>query len=193
METGVGVGVTGAGHGDGGRCRGDGCGAWRRRWAKGASLAATPKVGSQRQPPPSSFRRKPESTYPQPQGKRVNPRLRSTTEVVEAGKGRGPPIFIAVTGVGVGVTGAGHGDGGGPREHPWPQRRRSEVNANRLPRLSGESRNPRTPQPQGNQRILLPLWNTAQMFLSAAGSERGSPSISTMSACFPTSMVPVWS
>ena len=75
-----------------------------------------------------SFRRKPESTYPHPQGRQVNPSYGQLPRCRLSGESRNPRT-------------------------PNPQGRQVNPAYGQLPRcrLSGESRNPRTPNPQGRQ------------------------------------------
>ncbi len=113
--------------------------------------------------PPPSFRRKPETTHPNPQGQPVNARRRSTTETAEAWKGRGPRLSPGRRSRAIGASFVSNGGRKQPpnpsSRPPLPSFRRKQESTHppglRSPascqrhrhptRHSGESRNPRTP------------------------------------------------
>ena len=93
--------------------------------------------------PTPSFRRKPETTHPNPQGQPVNARRRSTTETAEAWNGRGPRLS---PGRRSRVIGASFVSNGGRKQPPNPSSRPPSIRHPAPPsRHSGGSRNPRTP------------------------------------------------
>ena len=103
----------------------------RRWWAMGASLVATPEVGSHanRHPRLSGGGRNPRT--PNPQGWRVNSKLKSNSRSSRSEAGTWTPIFIGVTGVEHGETVVGDGsilcrNAGGwkSRQSPPPSFRR---------------------------------------------------------------------
>ena len=106
-------------------------------------------------PPLPSFRRKPESTHPNPQGQRVDSTLRPTTEAAEAWKERGPRL---PPGRRSRAIGASFVSNGGRKQPPNPSSRpplpsfRRKQESTSPPRSPFARELPKTPPPHPSFR-----------------------------------------
>ena len=109
-------------------------------------------------PPLPSFRRKPESTHPNPQGQPVNSTMRSTTETAEAWKERGPRLSPGRRSRAIGASFVSNG---GRKQPPNPSSRpplpsfRREAGIHgvgRPPGLRSPAKLPKTPPPHPSFR-----------------------------------------